>query len=38
MNTPSTAQPTTPAIPWQQQMYQKSLKKRQKVDLLLGLA
>jgi SAM-dependent methyltransferase len=38
MNTPSTARPTTAPTPWQQQMYHKSLKKRQKVDLLLKLA
>jgi SAM-dependent methyltransferase len=37
MNMPSTTQPSDNAIPWQLQMYHKSLKKRQKVDLLLKL-
>jgi len=37
MNTSSTTQPADTALPWQLQMYHKSLKKRQKVDLLLKL-
>ena len=37
MNTPSTPQPEHAGIPWQLQMYNKSLKKRQKVDLLMKL-
>jgi SAM-dependent methyltransferase len=37
MNMPSTTQPADTAMPWQLQMYHKSLKKRQKVDLLLKL-
>jgi SAM-dependent methyltransferase len=37
MSTPSTTQTADAAIPWQLQMYHKSLKKRQKVDLLLKL-
>jgi SAM-dependent methyltransferase len=38
MNTPSTtAQQANGPIPWQLQMYHKSLKKRQKVELLLKL-
>jgi SAM-dependent methyltransferase len=37
MNTPSTTQPTDATVPWQLQMYHKSLKKRQKVDLLMSL-
>ncbi len=37
MNTSSTTQTADQAIPWQLQMYHKSLKKRQKVDLLLKL-
>jgi SAM-dependent methyltransferase len=38
MNTPSPASPALNAVPWQLQMYHKSLKKRQKVELLLKLA
>jgi SAM-dependent methyltransferase len=38
MNTQSTASPTLRPVPWQLQMYHKSLKKRQKVELLLRLA
>src|SRR5579863_967632 len=38
MNTHSTASPTPSPVPWQLQMYHKSLKKRQKVELLLRLA
>ena len=37
MNMPSTTRPADTAMPWQLQMYHKSLKKRQKVDLLLKL-
>ncbi len=37
--TPDSALPGTPAaVPWQLQMYRKSLKKRQKVQLLMRLA
>ena len=37
MNTSSTAQPAESEAPWQLQMYNKSLKKRQKVELLMQL-
>ena len=37
MNTNSTTQPRDAEIPWQLQMYNKSLKKRQKVELLMRL-
>jgi SAM-dependent methyltransferase len=37
MSMPTTTQSADTAIPWQLQMYHKSLKKRQKVDLLLEL-
>src|SRR5580704_4770638 len=37
MNTPLTTLPADTELPWQLQMYNKSLKKRQKVDLLLKL-
>src|SRR5579863_9715859 len=37
MNTPTSTQAAETAVPWQLQMYHKSLKKRQKVDLLLKL-
>jgi SAM-dependent methyltransferase len=33
----STAKPAAAPVPWQLQMYRKSLKKRQKVDLLMRL-
>ena len=37
MNIPATTQHTEATPPWQLQMYQKSLKKRQKVELLMQL-
>ncbi|MGO9265178.1 MAG: class I SAM-dependent methyltransferase [Candidatus Binataceae bacterium] len=37
MNTNLTSQPGDAEIPWQLQMYNKSLKKRQKVELLMRL-
>ena len=37
MNIPATTQHTDATPPWQLQMYQKSLKKRQKVELLMQL-
>jgi SAM-dependent methyltransferase len=37
MNTPMTTQPAVAEQPWQLQMYHKSLKKKQKVELLLRL-
>jgi SAM-dependent methyltransferase len=37
MNTSSTTQSVAPEVPWQLQMYNKSLKKRQKVELLMRL-
>ena len=37
MNNPTTIETSTATVPWQLQMYRKSLKKRQKVELLMKL-
>jgi SAM-dependent methyltransferase len=37
MNNPTTLETSSAAVPWQLQMYRKSLKKRQKVELLMKL-
>jgi SAM-dependent methyltransferase len=37
MSNPTTIETSTAAVPWQLQMYRKSLKKRQKVELLMKL-
>jgi SAM-dependent methyltransferase len=37
MNNPTTLETSSATVPWQLQMYRKSLKKRQKVELLMKL-